>query len=94
VEWYKAFINAIHAGIDKLRKYYPRKLSARRLEELKPWILATYLDPRYKTTPFQRGGVCYSDGQTEPAIRELVKAEFLRYVYFYTVYYSFFLLFI
>jgi len=91
VEWYKAFINAIHAGIDKLRKYYPRKLSARRLEELKLWILATYLDSRYKTTPFQRGSVCYSDGQTEPAIREL---EFLQYVSFCTVYYSFSVLFI
>ena len=93
MEWYKPFINAIHAGIDKLWKYYLQKLLARRLEELKRWILATYLDPRYKTTPFQRSGVYYSDGQTKPAIRELVKAEFLQYVNFCTVYYSFSLIF-
>ena len=78
MEWYQAFTSSIKAGIDKLNKYFPRKLTQQRLQRFKPHLFAIFLDPRFKPTPFQRGGVLYFQNTTENEVCRLLKAEFLQ----------------
>jgi len=54
---YNSFIIAIKRGIEKLEKYYPRRITPSNIRSLKLYIITLILDPRFKLIHFQDNGL-------------------------------------
>ena len=73
---------AIEAGIQKLQKYFPKKLNKENLKKFKPYILALFLNPRFKLSHFENGnngreiGLLYHYNNIEQDVIELIRTEY------------------
>jgi hypothetical protein len=56
---YNSFIIAIKRGIEKLEKYFPRRITSLNIRSLKLYILALILDPRFKLIHFKNSGLLF-----------------------------------
>ena len=54
---YNSYIIAIKRGIEKLEKYFPRRITPSNIRSLKIYILTLILDPRFKIIHFQENGL-------------------------------------
>ena len=54
---YNSYIIAIKRGIEKLEKYFPRRITSSNIRSLKVYILTLILDPRFKLIHFQNNGL-------------------------------------
>ena len=54
---YNSYIIAIKRGIEKLEKYFPRRIISSNIRSLKVYILTLILDPRFKLIHFQNNGL-------------------------------------
>src|SRR6266566_4463937 len=76
--YYNNFISAIQIGIEKLEKYFLRKLTNQNFKSYKPYILSIILNPRFKLIHFKEDGLLYFYPNISKDIFGLLKFEYLK----------------
>ena len=73
-----SLIEAIKVGIEKLKKYYPRKLNSTTIKDYKPYLFSIILDPRFKLLHFKEQGLLHFYTNILKDISAIFKAEFFK----------------
>ncbi len=76
--FYNVLISTINAGIEKLNKYFPRKLTPSLLKHYKLYIINIILDLRLKLLHFEESGLLYFYSNISNDITNLLKTEFTK----------------
>ena len=71
-------MEAIKAGLEKLRKYYPRKLNLTTIKEYKPYLFSKILNLTFKLLNFKEQGLLHFYTTISLDISVIFKAEYFR----------------
>ena len=78
LEYIPSLIEAIKTGLEKLKKYYPRKLNSTTIKEYKPYLFSIIVDPRFKLLHFKEQGLLHFYTTISRDISAIFKAEYFR----------------